>query len=511
MSPKDETQGVEPEILDGVLDLIGQLAKRSQVGGHLFRGEPKCYDVVSSSLRREFPDIANQHFHLDTVQDEMLDAAKNFVGDSDKQELLAQLQHFGYSTNLVDFTTDFLIALFFGCDGHPDHDGRVVLVRQSDYPTFKPKHPDNRVIAQKSVFVTPHDGVVEPADTVVIPHKLKHPILAYLHACHGISTETVYNDLHGFMRHHKVHRSAYAEFYAGITHQLKGEFTEAIQHYDVAIERNPRLMMAYSNRGTSRMAVGDHAGAIADITHVVEADPRDTGALSNRALAYRHSGDETRAMQDWDRAIGIDPHRADAFVNRGNLHHAKGDHDQAIRDYDKALVIEPRSAFTLSTRGNAYSSKGDHTRAVRDHDQAVALAPAVAPIQGNRGKAYWRAGDYKSAVRDFTTALRLDPDWDYFNGRGSAHLRLGYPNRAVRDFDEAIALNPRAGVAYHNRALARCALGDPGGALDDFAASRSLHFRTGREFLDEFGSVAAFEKEYGVTLDPRVVDLLTSG
>ena len=106
-------------------------------------GDHTGYALVSSSLHREFPDIANQHFHLDTVQDEMLEAAKHFVGGCDKEELLSKLQHFGYSTNLIDFTTDFLIALFFACDGHVAHDGRVVLLRRSDYPTFKPKHPDN--------------------------------------------------------------------------------------------------------------------------------------------------------------------------------------------------------------------------------------------------------------------------------------------------------------------------------------------------------------------------------
>lgn len=509
MSPKDESLALEPELLDDVFDVVGQLAKRSQVGGYLFRGEPKCYELVSSSLRREFPDIANQHFHIDTVQDEMLDAAKNFVGDCDKEELLAQLQHFGYSTNLVDFTTDFLIALFFACDGHPDDDGRVVLVRRSDYPTFKPRHPDNRVIAQKSIFVTPHDGVVKPADVVVIPRKLKHAILTYLDACHGIHTETVYNDLHGFIRHHKVHQSAYAEFYAGITLQLTGEPSKAIEHYDVAIERNPRLMMAYNNRGTLRMAIGDHPGAIADFTQVIEADPHNASALSNRGVAYRYQGDEARAMQDWDHATRINPRQADAFVNRGNLHHARGDHDLAINDYNKALAIDPRSAFDLSSRGTAYSSKGDHTRAIRDHDQAVALAPNVASIRGNRGNAHWRAGDYPSAVRDFTAAIALDPDPDYFNGRGSALLRLSDATRAMQDFDQAVTVNPRAGIAYHNRGLARCALRDPEGALQDFATACSLGFSTAREFRAEFGSVAAFQEEYGVSLDPRVVALLT--
>ena len=42
-------------------------------------------------------------------------------------ELLTEIQHYGGKTNLIDFTTDYLIALFFACDGHHDKDGRVIL------------------------------------------------------------------------------------------------------------------------------------------------------------------------------------------------------------------------------------------------------------------------------------------------------------------------------------------------------------------------------------------------
>ena len=503
-----ESTPSQPGMPGEVFDLIEELAKKALGGGHIFRGEPKCYPLVSSSLRREFPDIANQHFHLDTVQDEMLDAAKAFVANGGKEELLSQLQHYGYPTNLIDFTTDYLIALFFACDGHVDQDGRVVLLRRSDYPTFKPKHPDNRVIAQKSVFVTPAEGVVEPSDVVVIPGNLKHAILGYLDACHGITAATVYNDLHGFMRHHKVHRSAYAEFYAGITCQLRGDGRKSIEHYDKAIERNPGLLMAYNNRGTVHMARGDHRSGIADFSHVIAANPTDAGAYSNRGLAYGSLGDHTRAMQDWDRATRLNPKRVDAFVNRGNLHHAMGDHDLAIRDYDRALNIEPKSPFHLSSRGNAYSAKGDHDRAIRDHDQAVSLAPQVAAIRGNRGKAHWRRGDYGNAVRDFTTAIDLDPTPGHFNDRGSSHLRLHDPMCAIEDFDRAIALNPRNAIAYHNRGLAQCALEEWGDAAEAFARAHSLGFDTRDHFRDEFGTVAAFEQEYDVSLDRKVATML---
>ena len=503
MVNRDKDRPLDPETLPEVLAIIGELATKALAAGYIFRGEPKCYRLVSSSLYREFPNIEEQHFHVESVQDEILEAAKEFVGDWDKDELLAQLQHYGHPTNVIDFTNDYHIALFFACDGHAKEDGRVVLLRQSEYPVTKPRSPTNRVVAQKSIFVRPPDGVVKPSDVVVIPSKLKDSILDYLSTCHGIRTATIYNDLHGFMRYHDVHRSAYAEFYGGITCQLRGEHEKAIERYDKAIELNPRLMMGYNNRGVVYMAMGNHRAAVEDFSRVIESDPTNAGAFSNRGLAYRRQGDQGSAVRDFDHAISLNPRLADAYVNRGNLRRARGDYDRAIEDYDKAIEIEPQSACNLSNRGGAYSSKGAHVRALQDHDRAVALAPEVAPIHGNRGDAYWRSGDHDNAVRDYTKAIELDPKSAYFTDRGSAYWHKRDYDRAMRDFDEAIELDPRSAIAYHNRGVACCALGRWEGALEDLRTARNLGFDTAREFLNEFGNVSSFEQKYDVRVDPR--------
>ena len=115
------------------------------------------------------------------VQDEMLQEAKRFIGETDEDAILEQLQHFGYPTNQIDFTTDYNIALFFACYSELEKDGRVVLLDKAGSDDLRqPKAPENRVIAQKSVFVRPPQGFVEPSDIVVIPNGLKQPILAYL-------------------------------------------------------------------------------------------------------------------------------------------------------------------------------------------------------------------------------------------------------------------------------------------------------------------------------------------
>ncbi len=92
-------------------------------------------------------------------------------------EILTEIQHYGGKTNLIDFTTDYFIALFFACDGLYDEDGRVILQKTDEIRVMiaHPRNPRHRVIVQKSVFVRPPKGFIEPREEqiVVVPSYLK--------------------------------------------------------------------------------------------------------------------------------------------------------------------------------------------------------------------------------------------------------------------------------------------------------------------------------------------------
>ena len=106
--------------------------------------------------------------------------------NSDELEILTELQHYGGKTNLIDFTTDYLIAIFFACDSHPTKDGRVILLEKTELiektMIVRPQDPQHRVIAQKSIFLYPPDGVIDvPDDNIVyIPAYLKQRLLEFL-------------------------------------------------------------------------------------------------------------------------------------------------------------------------------------------------------------------------------------------------------------------------------------------------------------------------------------------
>ena len=158
----------------------------------------------------------------------MLNVSKQFSHKPVSElERLSEIQHYGGKTNLIDFTKDYLIALFMACDGSPDEDGRIIFQNKELVDPYieEPYEPINRVIAQKSVFVRHPDGFIQPNedDVINIPTNLKQPILVRLQKAHGISVETIYNDLHGFVRDQRNHMEFYRAIYDGLAQKQKGD------------------------------------------------------------------------------------------------------------------------------------------------------------------------------------------------------------------------------------------------------------------------------------------------
>ena len=244
MSNQSNTSNDKPQTIQ---DIIREIETKSKGGGYIYRGERKCYKgdpyygKVSSNLWREY-DIEDEQFDIELVQKEMLAAAKKHTGDLPQDfrvdvtallnvdgelteeaidfEILTDIQHYGGKTNLIDFTTDYFIALFFACDGRYGEDGRIILQKTDEIKSMirHPRNPRHRVIVQKSVFIRPPRGFIEPDENDIgtIPANLKQQLLQHLRDYHGIFTEVIYNDIHGFIRNQNIHGDAYTHFYRGL-------------------------------------------------------------------------------------------------------------------------------------------------------------------------------------------------------------------------------------------------------------------------------------------------------
>ena len=371
--------------------LLQSIREKSSQGEYIYRGERKQYDKISSGLYRKYAkEIDAKEFDIQTAQREMLEQVKAYTDFTDETDMLTELQHYGGKTNLIDFTTDCLIALFFACDGSLHQDGRVILLdKNSNQGTISSpkKNQNNRVISQKSIFFQAPKGYLNEKDSAVeiisIPKEMKQPVLGYLRKHHGIAMHTIYNDIFGYIQNQNKHQVAYTEFYIGLAFQDKGKYREAIQHYDEAIRINPQDADAYNNRGNAKFALGLYRDAIADCDRAIHLNPQYTAAYYNRGAAKLALGLHHDAIAACDRAIHLNPQYTAAYYNRGTAQHALGRHHEAIADYDQAIRINSQYARAFYGRGNIYKEIEKYENARVGLQRAFELATE----QGNQALA----------------------------------------------------------------------------------------------------------------------------
>ena len=160
-------------------------------GQYLFRGvSNEEYEIQTSAYRRLPKVDRNNPTKLLKINKEMISDAR-LEGHNQKDgqllsdlELLAELQHYGAATCLIDFTYSAQIALWMACRQRSkwNVNGKVFAVRSDDpirfnkvtpkslgknldhffkadgpneYPLYQwqPKRQNNRIIAQQSVFL----------------------------------------------------------------------------------------------------------------------------------------------------------------------------------------------------------------------------------------------------------------------------------------------------------------------------------------------------------------------
>ena len=345
----------------------------------------------------------------------MLEDAKRYAEKGTNFEILTQLQHFGGKTNLIDFSTDYLVALFFACDGSFDEDGRILLLKETEvikkqYGVTTPRIPQNRVLAQKNKFVQPPEGIIDPSNEIDIPSSLKKPILDYLRKHHDISTETIYNDLHGFIINQNRHQSAYTEFFKGKTCHDNENYPKAIAHYTEALQRNPQLFEVCNNRGVAYGEIGMHDYAIKDFGKAIELESNDPTAYINRGLAYYHKGEYSHAIQDYNKALELKPDWAEAHNNRGLAFYHKREYDLAVKDFNSAINIKLSHAAAYNNRGITHEKMGKRDCAFEDYDKTIELKPDWGPAYYNRGLMCLHMEDWEKAESDLATAKNKGMD-----------------------------------------------------------------------------------------------------
>lgn len=403
-------------------------------GIYAYRGQANAeWKVVSAAYRRlenftgeppRMEDFINYH------EQELINPARmsgydlkdgRILGDL---ELLAEMQHFGAATCLIDFTRNFQAALWFACQTESDGvNGKIFIMNINDIQIFSilnqsdlgkniksilefknlliekdtsknqisPTNPsywywaphgmNQRILKQDSLFIF---GSMEidsrHVDSITVQKEDKYHILIELESI-GISKESLFQDFHGFASRQGYresipmkNQSADALFRAGNMAYQRKDLDSALQFYNVAIHREPDNPTFYVNRAAIKSKKNQSGESVSDFekSSILRASNTDGNTHPNME-------NHISAIKDLNKAIDLDDSNPLVYLYRGLSYAKMGNHDDAIKDITQSINIDPKQPFTYYCRSWTQMALGNREEAIADMERAFELAE----IQGN--------------------------------------------------------------------------------------------------------------------------------
>src|SRR5262245_38680152 len=86
----------------------------------------------------------------------------------------------------------------------------------------------------------------------------------------------------------------------------------------------------------------DHDLRIKSCSLLLQRNPKDVIAYCNRGDAYGLKGDLDHAISDYNKAIELNPNYAPAYNGRGRAYTGKGDYTHAVADVTRASELTPK-------------------------------------------------------------------------------------------------------------------------------------------------------------------------
>lgn len=241
--------------------------------GYIRSGQAIRMEATSSKFNLEKAYIRANY--ISGLQEMVYNARKHYPDkygrDCTELDILADIQHNGGATCLVDFSKNLLTSLWFACSDEPRHDGFIycydvmkdmiendalTYIREEDekktisqllYAThretnissdvdarfylWEPKPRNNRIMRQDSIFmfgIEKFHVKSHGIKVVRVPANTKRDILLAMKSLYNISSSTIYNDPVGFADNNakttlcqKMNDSAYNR---GYLNMIKGNY-----------------------------------------------------------------------------------------------------------------------------------------------------------------------------------------------------------------------------------------------------------------------------------------------
>ncbi|VVM27877.1 hypothetical protein BSPWISOXPB_5428 [uncultured Gammaproteobacteria bacterium] len=461
------------------------LNKLPSGGGFVYRGQSDESWGLASTYYRRFNLNKSGDKQQQPTQQQFQDYHETLIKDAKSYhyhkeklsdlELLLELQHYGAATGLVDFSRDFLIALWFAAHDNKGKNGKVFVLNINDIVKFSELQKgekifdeceklqfvnnnfksNNRIFAQKGVFIFGNQ-TIDNAKTIKILQEEKKPILQELSDRFSIDEKSLFQDIYGFSMvndvNHPIYKKTAEEYFLeGNQDFYKSKFDKAIEAFKKAIEIKPNYE-AYYNIGVAYTSSNKFKEAIEAYEKAIKIKP-NYEAYCNIGIAYASSNKFKKAIEAYEKAIEIKPDKDEAYYGIGVAYTSSNKFKEAIEAFKKAIEIKPNYEAYYNI-GVAYAKLDKFKEAIKAFKKAIEIKPNY-EAYCNIGLIYASSNKFKEAIEAYEKAIKIKPDFDEaYCGMGFAYAMLNEFDKALEAYEKAIEIKPDKDEAYYGIGVA---------------------------------------------------------
>jgi len=148
--------------------------------------------------------------------------------------------------------------------------------------------------------------------------------------------------------------------------------------------------------------------------------------------------------------------------------------EQQMALVDQAISLEPRRPAYYETRAGYWIALRRFDRARSDLDRDIALVDRPY-ARFMRGLVACQAREFERSLVDFDQAIARQPEnTQFYRGRSLARAALGDAAGALEDAEHLVTVVPQQAESWYARGVARALLKRHLGAIDDFDRAAAL-------------------------------------
>ncbi len=199
--------------------------------------------------------------------------------------------------------------------------------------------------------------------------------------------------------------------------RASGNASEALRHFQAAVEIHPDFPEGEFNLGDLLLEAGRLDEAIAAFTAGMAATEADARSHLLLGIALHRAQRLGEAEEQLKKAISLDPSQLDAYNHLGSVLRGLGRWNDAIAAYEAALKAQPDFADAHNNLGIVLAKLRRTDEAIEHFKKAVALNPRSAESRNNLGVLLSMSGNAAEAAAQYREALKLQPDYPGLKAR----------------------------------------------------------------------------------------------